>query len=1128
MSVDTLDEWIALTQQTSQVLEDRSTEDVEGNQALAGRIDIALALLPSFRASLKGGKNGSQKDCAARIPKEVFENIMQYALTLSPIAIRTNEVADLGWVKLSHVCRAWRRFAIACEGAWASCIGQLPRATGEFLEHAGSTPVDVIITGQRPALPSQALAFSSADEASVGAVLESIDLSRVRTLIVADGRARIAPFAKRLDAQPASLPLLSHIVLEDYSWNISDEDACYFEDGSCCLHAPNLKTVKLKNCFLDLNCSALTSLDIEYDGRVSPRAGGDKLASVLLGCSALKTLRLHNSQSFQVFDNVVQNEWPDLEIDVADLPDLEYLSITGPAHSIEEVLWLVWFPPTTVVHLDVCVWPVGVPDVVRQLARCFHDHLSQDFRTIAIDHDIRFGQVVTRMRMWKSASLVELIPAIRFGVLMKGDDFKPHLEITVRDHDAGRWSTVVNSFVRKVRSGSVHSLALTLPFTEYSGDAVLRWIEVLDRFPNLKRVRPNEIRGCGRPSSVSGGTLRSDAPLQSAPPAMTIPGTAQKTEVESLFLTDPVSRWRWQIDIRSVCCLLTIPAASQCHPEESPAHSNAGSMPNAVVIYPNEPEFNHAPALASRDNISCLMTALDLPSDESGRIGDESISQFLACDARHVCSFFDPKRTVFNWHYSVYAGRCGIVNEVANIVRPSTGLPIRGPVVIVKDAPQQLWHKLDTSISVADLAASLWTYHKTGMDAGQVYGERALIRWLGLPSRAGGGPECPGATIMEFKGPGDELDHGGRRTRSVKWSFANITANCPAHISSRRLERELQIFDILDMTSRTTRTKKRARGNSGDELEYEGPEESSGSTETVGTMDSNPPVDDVDPSSVPSLSAIAVQSATISSSNLSDTPLSESTEGVIATEPACQHPTASDSSEEQDSGSALVIKHANSLGAKLAQRIRSLAVRVDDEEAVYAPRKIPDDLEWSSSNLKDSKLMLPGKNTPVSVLIVGRVNWNGMIPKPSANSSPGVAYITIEPLVEGDLAKMRDLMGRYSSSGSGVDTMKSVRASRMMSYRERNNPDMQVETFSHVFDARNGKTDVDSMEMLDPSFVMQHDIVLIEVSLGRYRDTKTRDWTKYRLSLELDAVFVLAQAPKDLGTERSPAKKIRL
>ncbi|KAI0032650.1 hypothetical protein K488DRAFT_85692 [Vararia minispora EC-137] len=325
--------------------------------------------------------------------------------------------------------------------------------------------------------PRRALAFSSLDEASVRTVLECIDLSHVRTLVVADGRARIVPFARRLDAQPpTSLTHLTHVVLEDYSWNISDEDSWYFEDGSFSLDAPNLETLKLKNCFLDLICPALTSLDIEYDGCLSPRAGGEKVASALLHCPGLKTLRLRNSLNFEVFDNVVQTGWPALLINITELPDLEHLSLTGPAHSIEELLWLIWFPPTTVVHLD--------------LARCFHEYLSQEFSTIAVEHDIRFGQEITRVRMWKTASLVELTPAIRFGTSMKDNDLNPHFEVIVQDHSATRWSTVINCFARKVRSDSVYSLALTLPFTEYSGEAVKRWIGIFDRFPNLKVLFP--------------------------------------------------------------------------------------------------------------------------------------------------------------------------------------------------------------------------------------------------------------------------------------------------------------------------------------------------------------------------------------------------------------------------------------------------------------------------------------------------------------------------------------------------------------------------------------------------------------------------------------------------------------
>ncbi|KAI0033063.1 hypothetical protein K488DRAFT_85295 [Vararia minispora EC-137] len=574
-------------------------------------------------------------------------------MVLAPIAvIRCNEVCDLGWIKLSHVCRTWRYQAIACQYAWASSVGQLPRATQVFLERAGSTPVDVIITGERPLLPSQAMAFSSADEASVDSILECIDFHRVRVLTVADGRAHVFPFATHLNEQGSTDPLasLTHVILEAYSWNISRREAVYLASAGCCLNAPNLETLRLKNCFMDLECEALTSLDIQYDGSLLPRPSAAIIVEALSCCPALTTLRLHNALCVEEVIDITDDPFGAFLI--VELRDLEYLSATGPAHSLEDLLTHLSFPPATVVHLDACIWPVGAPDIVRQLARPFREHLLQDFVTVAVDHDVHYSQQLTRVRMWKKAGLVNLGPAIRFGVSSDDSGPRPHFEVTVRDHSPGRWVTVVNCFARRLEPDSVRSLALSLPSAEFSAEAVPRWIEILDRFPRLTVLYP-------------------------------------KLRIELI------------------------------------------SMPNAIVIYPNGPGFNVGPALASRDNMTSLMVELNLPCEVDGRIGDDAIANFLACDVRQVCNFFNPKRTIFRWHYSMYAGSSGPVNEVACVVRKDTSTVIRGPVVVVKDTPQNLWSTLDTTVRASELASSIWTYHRTGLDVGQVYSERALIRWLG-------------------------------------------------------------------------------------------------------------------------------------------------------------------------------------------------------------------------------------------------------------------------------------------------------------------------------------------------------------------------------------------------------------
>ncbi|KAI0033062.1 hypothetical protein K488DRAFT_70178 [Vararia minispora EC-137] len=334
------------------------------------------------------------------------------------------------------------------------------------------------------------------------------------------------------------------------------------------------------------------------------------------------------------------------------------------------------------------------------------------------------------------------------------------------------------------------------------------------------------------------------------------------------------------------------------------------------------------------------------------------------------------------------------------------------------------------------------------------------------------------------------------------------------------------------MSSKAGKGKKRARANSEDDLQYEEPTAPSASTISAATLDG--PSQPVDlPQSSRSITPINNTATTQSVDNASllavDIPecAANADEALAMPDRDGLDSEGIETCTEMDPITPLIVKDDHLLDEDTLKRIRSLAVYVDAEMAVFAPRKIPGGLQWNSSSLKNSKLILAGKETPVSLWIVGRVNWNGMIPKPSSSSSPGVAFISIDPVVKGDLSKLRDLVTRYSSNGSTADAMTSVRASRMMSYRERNNPDMQVDTFRHVFDARDGKVDISDMDVLDPSFVMQHDLVLIEVSLGRFRDTKTKDWTKFRLSLELDAVYVLAQAPNASLSERSPLKKMR-
>ncbi|KAI0030508.1 hypothetical protein K488DRAFT_87706 [Vararia minispora EC-137] len=157
-------------------------------------------------------------------------------------------------------------------------------------------------------------------------------------------------------------------------------------------------------------------------------------------------------------------------------------------------------------------------------------------------------------------------------------------------------------------------------------------------------------------------------------------------------------------------------------------------MSNAVIIYPNDPAFNLGPALRDRDTVTSLMDDLFLPSSTDGHIDDKEVAAVLkSAEVKQVCAFFNPKRTIYSWNYTMYGtnGDTGLPNEVASVVQKPGCPGFKGPVVVMKDAPVKAWKRLDTSISVKELAAAIWTYHKTGLDAAQVYGERSLVRWLG-------------------------------------------------------------------------------------------------------------------------------------------------------------------------------------------------------------------------------------------------------------------------------------------------------------------------------------------------------------------------------------------------------------
>ena len=63
----------------------------------------------------------------------------------------------------------------------------------------------------------------------------------------------------------------------------------------------------------------------------------------------------------------------------------------------------------------------------------------------------------------------------------------------------------------------------------------------------------------------------------------------------------------------------------------------------------------------------------------------------------------------------------------------------------------------------------------------------------------------------------------------------------------------------------------------------------------------------------------------------------------------------------------------------LFRRLATLVGYKNEDESVYAIRQEPFNLEWSSSNIKQSRLLVPGQGTPVVYWILGQLSWNGLL-----------------------------------------------------------------------------------------------------------------------------------------------------
>ncbi|KAI0317357.1 hypothetical protein OF83DRAFT_1172046 [Amylostereum chailletii] len=232
------------------------------------QLDRDIEQLEDITLRLKARRNACRP--VFRLPPEVVAEIMTIVAVQSPphrTRMRAELVrtaadsirfrANIGWIKLAHVCRPWRQIALGTHTLWAREIFSLRGANAVMLERARSAPISIAMDARSYVYEANAITIAQDH------------LTRAREIVVHDAvygyRSRYsypvwqdgAPYLSGKD-----LPALEKIVLDlNPPAPPSATPLDLFSQPP--VHAPRLRYVSFTNTFVPWsNPSSLTFLEL--------------------------------------------------------------------------------------------------------------------------------------------------------------------------------------------------------------------------------------------------------------------------------------------------------------------------------------------------------------------------------------------------------------------------------------------------------------------------------------------------------------------------------------------------------------------------------------------------------------------------------------------------------------------------------------------------------------------------------------------------------------------------------------------------------------------------------------------------------------------------------------------------
>ena len=315
----------------------------------------------------------------SNLPSEILAQVF-HRLVLEELPLSVSGIRNLGWVRVTHVCRHWRQVALNDPSLWAKITGITTNAKwiSEMLVRAKNEPLDIeFIAGA-----------SSISEAFL-MILPHLSHTRqlrfhYQSTLHSDSIREIFSWeAPALERFELTVPPSSSITFPDLGGNMLFKG-----------HAPRLRAFSLSRILVPWSLiprGQLTWLQIAYTNE-DVHSPGDlsELIDLLVNCPSLENLELHSCLPSQLTE--FSHGRP------IHLPNLSWLRLCGSTSRIVNMLKMLKSPSSTTIHLD-CISETTHNDSEGLLLRVISAHFQSSapvrFKSLTVRYDTTSSLYIT-------------------------------------------------------------------------------------------------------------------------------------------------------------------------------------------------------------------------------------------------------------------------------------------------------------------------------------------------------------------------------------------------------------------------------------------------------------------------------------------------------------------------------------------------------------------------------------------------------------------------------------------------------------------------------------------------------------------------------------------------------------